>query len=167
MQFGFMPGWGTMEAIFTVWQLKEKYLRNNKQLYFIFVDLEKAFDRVPQKVVQWAMRKLLVEDWLVKVVMVKYDGPKTSVSVNGVQSGDFEVKVGVHQGSVLSLILFIVVLGAISQEFRGGSPWELMYANDLVLIADSVEEIMGKYTVWKEGGGQRTESEYRENKSTG
>ena len=76
------------------------------------------------------------------------------------------MKVGVHQGSVLSPILFIMVLEAISQEFRGGSPWELMYANDLVLIADSVEEIMGKYTVWKEGGGQRTESEYRENEST-
>ena len=81
--------------------------------------------------------------------MAMYDGSKTSVRVNGVQSEDFEVKVGVHQGSVLSLILFIMVLEAISQEFRGGSPWELLYADDLVLIADSVEEVMGKYAGWK------------------
>ena len=115
------------------------------------MDLEKALDRVPQKVVQWSMRKLLVENWLVRVVMVMYDvRPKISVRVNGVQSEDFEVKVGVHQGSVLSPILFVMVLEAISQEFRGGSLWELLYADDLVLIADSVEEVMGKYTVWKE-----------------
>ena len=69
-----------------------------EQLYFIFVDLEKAFDRVPQEVVQWSMRKLRVEDWSVRVVMAMYDGPKTCVRVNEVQSEDFEVKVGVHQG---------------------------------------------------------------------
>ena len=61
------------------------------------------------------------------------------------------MKVGVSQGSVFNPILFIMVLEAISQEFRGGSPWKLLYADDLVLIADSVEEVMGKYTVWKEG----------------
>ena len=66
-------------------------------------------------------------------------------------SEDVEVKVGVHQGSVLNPILFIMVLEAIPQEFREGSPWELLYNDDLVLIADSVEEVMGKCTVWKEG----------------
>ena len=126
MQFGFKPGRGMIEAIFIVRQLQEKYLGKNKQLYFIFVDLEKAFDRVPQEVVQWSMRKLRVEDWLVRVVMAMYDGQKTSVMVNGVQSEDFEVKVGVHQGSVLSPILFIMVLKAVAQEFKGGSSWELL-----------------------------------------
>ena len=59
MGFGFMPGRGTMEAIFIVRQLHEKYLGKNKQLYFIFVDLEKALDMVPQEEVQWSMRKLV------------------------------------------------------------------------------------------------------------
>ena len=45
MQFGFVPGRGMTEGIFIVRQLQEKYLGKNKQLYFIFVDLEKAFDR--------------------------------------------------------------------------------------------------------------------------
>ena len=49
----------------------------------------------------------------------------------------------------MSPFLFIMVLEAISQEFRGGSPCELLYADDLVLIADSVEEVIGKYTVWR------------------
>ena len=53
---------------------------------------------MPQEVVHWSMRKLHVGDWLVRVVIAMHDGPKTSVRVNGVQSEDFEVKVGVHQG---------------------------------------------------------------------
>jgi len=46
MQFGFMPGKGTTDAIFTVRQMQEKYGCKGKKLYFVFVDLEKAFDRV-------------------------------------------------------------------------------------------------------------------------
>ena len=62
MQFGFMPGRGTTDAIFILRQIHEKYLVKQKDLFFAFVDLEKAFDRVPRKVLWWAMRKLGVEE---------------------------------------------------------------------------------------------------------
>ena len=65
----------------------------------MFVDFEKVFVRVPREVVKWSMTKLgFVEDWLVRVVRAMYDGSKTCMRVDGVQSEDFEVKVGVHQG---------------------------------------------------------------------
>ena len=41
MQFGFIPGKGTTDAIFTVWQMQEKCGCKGKKLYFAFVDLEK------------------------------------------------------------------------------------------------------------------------------
>ena len=44
-----------------------------------------------------------------------------------------DVKVGVHQGSVLSCLIFIIVLETISKEFRTGCPWDLFYADDLVI----------------------------------
>ena len=48
MQFRFMLGRGTTDAIFILRQLQEKHLAENKKLHFVFVDLEKAFDRVPR-----------------------------------------------------------------------------------------------------------------------
>ena len=66
-QFGFAPGRGTTDAIFVVRQLQEKYLAANKRLYMAFVDLEKAFDIVPRKVIWLALRKLGVEEWIFHV----------------------------------------------------------------------------------------------------
>ena len=52
MQFGFMPGKGTTDAIFITRQMQEKHQAKKKRLYYAFVDLEKAFDRVPREVVR-------------------------------------------------------------------------------------------------------------------
>ena len=62
MQFGFMTGKGTTDAIFIVRQLHEKYLASKKDLWMAFIDLEKAFDRVPREVVWWTLRALGVDE---------------------------------------------------------------------------------------------------------
>ena len=80
-QFGFLPGRGTTDAIFVVRQLQEKYLAANKRLYMAFVDLEKAFDRVPWKVIWWALRKLGVEEWIVRLVQGMYANARSRVRV--------------------------------------------------------------------------------------
>ena len=149
-QFGFMPGRGTVDAIFIVRQLQEKYLGKNRKLYLGFVDLEKAFDRVPREVVKWALRKEGVEEWLIKTVMYTYVGARTAVRVGNGFSEDFEVKVGVHQGAVLSPLLFIIVMQAITKHVATGLPWELLYADDLVVTAESEDELKMKMRNWKE-----------------
>ena len=151
MQFGFVPGRGTTDAIFIIRQLQEKYIAANKPLYFTFVDLERAFDRVPRKVLWWALRSLGVEEWAVRVIQGMYTDVKSCVRVNGQYSKEFRVGVGVHQGSVLSPLLFILVLEALSRQFHTGVPWELLYADDLAVMADSVEECIARLKVWKEG----------------
>ena len=150
-QFGFVPGRGTTDAIFVVRQLQEKYMAVNKNLYMAFVDLEKAFDRVPRKVIWWAMRKLGVDEWIIRAVQAMYANARSRVRVGDGFSGEFQVKVGVHQGSVLSPLLFIIVLEALSREFRAGVPWEDLYADDLVVVADTMEECVTRLLAWKDG----------------
>ena len=149
MQCGFMSGRGTTDAIFIVRQLQENHLAANKPLYMAFVDLEKAIDRVPRDVIWWAMRKLGIDEWLVRLVQSMYKDVRSRVRVGDGYSEEFGVGVGVHQGSVLSPLLFIIVLEALSREFRTGCPWELLYADDLMISAESMEELLVKVQTWK------------------
>ena len=61
MQFGFVPSWGTTDTIFILRQLQEKHLGKPKPLYFAVLNLEKAFDYVPRKILWWAMRSVGVD----------------------------------------------------------------------------------------------------------
>src|SRR6266516_668899 len=148
MQFGFSPGKGTTDAIFIVRQVQEKFLGKQKELWMAFVDLEKAFNRVPREVLWWALRYVGVEEWIVNVIKSMYDGITTSVKMNDEESETFEVKVGLHQGSVLSPILFNIVMKDIADNFNKGLPWELLYADDLVLLAESRVELERRLEVW-------------------
>ena len=68
MQFGFMKGKGTTDAIFIMPELHKKYIGKKKDLYFMFVELEKAFDRISRKVLWWSMRKLGVNEQIISSV---------------------------------------------------------------------------------------------------
>ena len=78
-QFGFVPGRGTTDEIFVIMQLQKKYLAANKRLYMAFVDLEKQFDQVPWKVIWWALRKLGVDEWIVRLVQGTYSNARSRV----------------------------------------------------------------------------------------
>jgi hypothetical protein len=97
------------------------------------------------------MRKAGVEEWLVSSVMAMYEEARTSVRTSSGISESFWVKVGLHQGSVLSPLLFIIVMDVVSKELCEGLPWELLYADDLVLMAESEDELRAKLMKWKRG----------------
>ena len=84
------------------------------------------------------------------VVMALYQDACTVVRTDMGDSKDFKVGVGVHQGSVLSPLLFAVVMDVVTREAREGLPWELLYADDLVLVAPSKEDLQRKVKAWKE-----------------
>ena len=66
------------------------------------------------------MRKKGLSEAMIRVVMSLYDGAKTRVRVGSAYSEKFEVKVGVHQGSVLSPLLFAIVVDVITENARRG-----------------------------------------------
>ena len=112
-KFGFVPGRSTTDAIFVARQLQEKYRAAN---------LRRHLTKCPRKVIWWALRSLRVEERIVLLVQGIYSNARSRVRDGEGYSEEFEVKVGVHQGSVISLLLFITVLEALTREFRCGVP---------------------------------------------
>ena len=74
-----MPGRRTTDALFVVRRMEEEYRDKRKKLYTSFVDIEKAFNRVSRKVMEWVMRKKSLPEVIVRTVMSLYHGPKTEV----------------------------------------------------------------------------------------
>ena len=65
-------------------------------------------------------------------------------------SEEFEVKVGVHQGSVLSPLVFAIVVDVVTESVRNGLMSEMLYADDLVLTSETMEGLREKFWKWKE-----------------
>ena len=137
MQFGFMPGHGTTDAIFTVRQIQEAYIRKNQICTLLLVTYKKPLTEYLGKFCGGLYRKLVYLEWIVHVMQVMYQNARSQVRVNNLFSGVFDVKVGVHQASVLSPLLFIIALEALSLEFQTICPWKLLYADNPVLLADT------------------------------
>ena len=92
-----------------------------------------------------ALKICPIEECIVQLVQGKYANALNQVRVGEGFSQEFEVKVGVLQGSVLSPLLFIIVHEALSCEFPAGVPWEDIYADDLVITAECVKRLL----IWK------------------
>ncbi|KAK3527809.1 hypothetical protein QTP86_006875 [Hemibagrus guttatus] len=116
-QYGFMPRKSTTDAIFALRILMEKYRDGQRELHCVFLDLEKAYDRVPREELWYCMRKSGVAEKYVRVVQDMYERSRTVVRCAVGQREEFKVEVGLHQGSALSPFLFAIVMGA-----GGGKP---------------------------------------------
>ena len=99
MSFGFMPVKRTIDAVFILRRLQKSTMLKERSGILFFVDLEKAFDKVPMKVLEWAMRKKGIPEVLVRSVMSLYEGEKIRVSLDSEFLEEFEAKVWMHQGS--------------------------------------------------------------------
>ena len=88
----------------------------------IFVDLEIAYDRVPRYIIWWALRKKKVGEEYIKMIQAMYDDVQHQLRTLIGLKESFEVKVGQHQGSALSPLLFITVMDVISKDVGRGPP---------------------------------------------
>ncbi|KAK3552159.1 hypothetical protein QTP86_003109 [Hemibagrus guttatus] len=94
----------------------EKYRDGQKELHCVFVDLEKAYDTVPREELWYCMRKSGVAEKYVRVVQDMYERSRTVVRCAVGQTEEFNVEVGLHQGSALSPFLFAIVMDQLSEE---------------------------------------------------
>jgi len=147
-QFGFMPGRSTTDAIYALRLLMEKYREEQQELHCVFIDLEKAYDRVPREEVWNCLRLKGVPESYVRLVQDMYRNTSTEVRCQPGKSEKFEIKVGVHQGSARSPLLFAVVMDCLTEEVRRPSPWDIMYADDVVICTNDRETCEEKLEQW-------------------
>ena len=121
-QYGFMPGKGTTDAMFALRILMEKYREGQRELHCVFVDLEKAYDRVPREELWYCMRKSRIVEKYVRLVQDMYEGSETVVRCAVGTKESLKVKVGLHQGSALSPFLFSVIMDRLTDEVRKEPP---------------------------------------------
>ncbi|KAK3522213.1 hypothetical protein QTP70_032774, partial [Hemibagrus guttatus] len=120
-----------------------------RELHCVFVDLEKAYDRVPREELWYCMRKSGVAEKYVRVVQDMYERSRTVVRCAVGQTEEFNVEVGLHQGSALSPFLFAIVMDQLSEEVRQESPWTMVFADDIVICSESREQVEENLERWR------------------
>jgi hypothetical protein len=95
-QFRFMLGRSTMKTIFLIRQLMERCREQKKDMHMIFIDLEKAYDKVPRNVMWWALQKHKVSSKYITFIKDMYDNVMTSVRTSGEDTNDFLINIGLH-----------------------------------------------------------------------
>ena len=148
-QFGFMPGRGTVDAIFALRQMIEKHREKQRELHMVFIDLEKAYDRVPRQEVWRCMREKGVPEKYVRIVQDMYERAEANVKSSMGLTESFPVNVGLHQGSALSPYLFDLVMDVVTRDIRDPSPWCMLFADDIVLCSTRREIVEEKLEEWR------------------
>ncbi|KAI3358314.1 hypothetical protein L3Q82_014756 [Scortum barcoo] len=121
-QCGFRPGRGTLDQLYTlrrVHRVLEGLWEFAQPVHMCFVDLEKAFDRVPRGILWGVLREYGVRGPLLRAVRSLYDRSRSLVRIAGSKSDLFPVHVGLRQGCPLSPVLFIIFMDRISRRSQG------------------------------------------------
>jgi hypothetical protein len=147
-QFGFMLGRSTMETIFLIRQLMKRCREQKKDMHVIFIDLEKAYDKVPRNVIWWALQKHKVSTKYIALVKDIYDNVVTSVRTSDGNTNDFLINIGLYQGSALSPFLFALVMDEVTRDIQGGIPWCMLFTDDVVLV-DERTRVDQKLKLWR------------------
>lgn len=144
-QAGFRRGYSTSDNIYNLSCIVELKKLQKKKVYAFFVDFRAAFDYVTRKSLFYKLLRLGVSTKFVRMVQALYNNTSTAVMYDGKISESFGTGMGVKQGCLLSPTLFAIYLDDIGDEIGGGlevcgiNVNVLMYADDIVLLADDRE----------------------------
>ncbi|KAK3529274.1 hypothetical protein QTP70_024827, partial [Hemibagrus guttatus] len=163
-QCGFRPGRGTLEQLYTLHRVLEGSWEFAQPVHMCFVDLEKAFERVPRGILWEVLWEYWVRGPLLRAVWSLYNQSRRLVRIASCKSDLFPVHVGLRQGCPLSL--FIVFIDRISRRSQGlegvwfvdyGISW-LIFADDVVLLAPSsldLQHALGHFAAECDAAGMR------------
>ena len=142
-KYGFMPGKETTDTMFALRMLMKKCRegqRGQRESY-VFVNLKKAYDRVPREELWHCMTKSGIVEKYVQLVQDMYEGSETAVRCAVGTTESFKVKVELHLGSALSPLLFAVIMDRLTDEVGREPPWTMLFADDIDICEDTRKEV--------------------------
>jgi hypothetical protein len=148
-QCGFIKNCGTTDAIHAARLLMERHREKRKSIHMAFLDLEKAFDRVPHDLIWLALRLHNVPEAYVNWTKILYQTATSSVRCAAGTSENFPINVGVHQGSALSPLLFILCMDTVTKDIQTKHPWTLLYADDVMIASETRNGLEQQVQEWK------------------
>ena len=183
-QCGFRRNRSTIDMIFSLRQLQEKAIEQQKEIYIVFIDFRKACDTVDRRLLWRVLKTFGCPDHLIEMVRLFHDGAEGRVVVGGQESERFSITHGTKQGCVLAPTLFslflTVVLLKLSREIESGVHittrsdgrlfnlarlkaktktrrelvTELLFADDTALVAHDQDQIQRMVNVFAETAGK-------------
>ena len=148
-QAGFRAGKSTTEQIFNL-RISETYLQHQQNLYHVFIDFKKAFDRVWHEALSTTMRKYNINASIIRAIANLYDKAQSAVLFNGTTGEWFRTTVRVRQGCLHSPTRFNSFLERImcealddhegSVSIGGRLITNFRFADDIVVNVEEEEE---------------------------
>jgi hypothetical protein len=128
----------------------ERFREQKKDLHMVFIDLEKAYDKIPRNVMWWALNKHKVLAKYVTLIKDMYNNVVTSVRTNDGNTDYFPIKIGLHQESALSPYLFALVMDEVTRNIQGDIPWCMLFADNVVLVDKVRAGVNRKLELWRQ-----------------
>ena len=121
-QCGFRASRGTIDMIFCARQLQEKSREQQKPLFLVFYDLEKAFDLVPRAAMWMVLKRFGCPDHYVSLIQALHEDTSGRVFHDSRLTEEFPISCGLKQGCVLAPTLFALYLAAMLHEIPADNP---------------------------------------------
>jgi hypothetical protein len=105
----------------------------------IFIDLEKAYGKVPRNVLSWALQKNKVLTNYITLIV-------TNIQTCDRDTNDFSINIGLYQGLTSSPYLFALVMDEVTRDIQVSIPWCMLFRDDVVLVDESRTELTKNWT---------------------
>ena len=163
-QSGFRNGYSAQDHIFTLQQIIRKIKDQQKEVYIVFIDIEKAFDRVQRDEIWKSINIRGINNHLIAAIKSIYNRCTNYVRMHNTKSSTFTTQDGLRQGGVLSPTLFIILMDEVLKQcdkktkklhvgynkLKPSCISECMFADDIALLASNEDDLKHNLEVWNE-----------------